>query len=299
MDVETLTLPFRFAFMQNAFLIAALAAVPTALLSCFLVIRGQALVGDAVAHAILPGVVLAHIIGVPLILGAFAAGMTCTVVTGYLANNSRVKQDTVLGVVFSGMFGLGLVLHVAAESGAHLDHILFGNTLGADRGALWTTGLIGAGVTLGIAAKWKDLLLCGFDPAQARACGLWAGVLHYGFLSALSLTVVATLSATGLILAIGLLITPGAIAFLLVRRFQTMLWVAAGVNVAAMLGGTYLAFHLDSAPAPTVVLMLTALFGAAFVRHRWQARRAAVAGRIRGPGQGSGGPVGRQGARAR
>ena len=138
MDVNTLILPFQFAFMQNAFLISIIVSVPTALLSCFLVMKGWALMGDAVSHAILPGIVVASILGIPLLIGAFAAGMTCALATGYLASNSRVKQDTVMGVVFSGMFGLGIVLYVGVETGAHLDHILFGNMLGVEPHELWT-----------------------------------------------------------------------------------------------------------------------------------------------------------------
>ena len=113
MELEALLLPFRFAFMQNAFLISMMVAVPTALLSCFLVLKGWALMGDAVSHAVLPGIVLAYILGIPLIIGAFAAGMTCALATGYLSSNSRVKEDTVMGVVFSGMFGLVIVLYVS------------------------------------------------------------------------------------------------------------------------------------------------------------------------------------------
>ena len=123
-------LPFEFAFMQKAFLMAVLIAPPTALLSCFLVMKGWALMGDAVSHAILPGVVLAYVFGLPLLLGAFVAGMVCALATGYISAHSRVKQDTVMGVVFSGMFGLGMVLYVAIDSDLHLDHILFGNLLG-------------------------------------------------------------------------------------------------------------------------------------------------------------------------
>ena len=132
MDIDTLLLPFRFGFMQNALYISVLVSVPTALLSCFLVVKGWALMGDAVSHAVLPGIVLAYIFGLPLILGAFAAGMTCAVATGYMTDNSRIKQDTVMGVVFSGMFGLGIVLYVSIETNAHLDHILFGNMLGVE-----------------------------------------------------------------------------------------------------------------------------------------------------------------------
>lgn len=273
---ETLLLPFQFEFMRSAFLIALIVSVPTALLSCFLVLKGWALMGDAVSHAVLPGIVLAYILGLPLILGAFGAGMLTAVATGFLTENSRVKQDTVMGVVFSGMFGLGIVLYTAITSDVHLDHILFGNMLGVQPGDLWTAGLISAVVTVALVLKWKDLMLHAFDPAQARASGLRVGLLHYGLLTILSLTIVATLTATGLILAVGLLIAPGAIAFLLARSFGRMLAVAVAVCMAAMLAGVYASFFLDSAPAPTVILILTAIFGAAFLRRQRQTRRAAA-----------------------
>lgn len=276
MDPQTLLMPFSFGFMQNAFLISMIVSVPTALLSCFLVMKGWALMGDAVSHAVLPGIVLAYIFGIPLLIGAFVAGMTCAIATGYLSTNSRVKQDTVMGVVFSGMFGVGIVLYVSVETNAHLDHILFGNMLGVEPNELLTAGLISAVVGVMLVLKWKDLLLHSFDPAQAQASGLWVNALHYGLLAALSLTIVATLSAVGLILAIGLLIAPGAIAFLLVRKFSTMLWVSVLVCMASMLLGTYASFFLDSAPAPTIVLILTAVFIVAFVRRQVQTRRTSL-----------------------
>jgi manganese/iron transport system permease protein len=272
-DLATLMLPFRFPFMQNAFLIAAIVSVPTALLSCFLVLKGWALMGDAISHAILPGIVLAYVLGLPLILGAFAAGMFTAVATGFLSGNSRIKPDTVMGVVFSGMFGLGIVLFVAVDSDVHLDHILFGNMLGVERHELWQAGIISAVVTLILALKWRDWLLHAFDPAQARTSGLAVGWLHYGLLALISLTIVATLTAAGLILAVALLIAPGAIAYLLVREFRTMLWVAVAVCMGAMLAGTYASFFIDSAPAPTIVLVLTAVFLLAFARRLAQNRR--------------------------
>ena len=272
--IETLLMPFQFPFMQNAFLISVLVAVPTALLSCFLVLKGWALMGDAISHAVLPGIVLAYITGVPLILGAFGAGMICALLTGFLASNSRVKQDTVMGVVFSGMFGIGIILYTSIESGAHLDHILFGNLLGVGPEDLRTAGAISLVVSLLLVLRWKDLLLHAFDPAQARVSGLPVALLHYGLLTLLSMTIVATLSATGLILAVGLLISPGAIAFLLVRSFGRMLAVAVAVNLAAMLGGTYASFFIGSAPAPTIILILTAIFVLAFLRRLHLAHRA-------------------------
>ncbi len=279
MDLDALLLPFAFGFMRNAFAISVLVSVPTALISCYLVLKGWALMGDAVSHAVLPGIVLAYILGIPLIVGAFAAGMTCAIATGYLSHNSRVKRDTVMGVVFSGMFAVGIVLYVSVHTDVHLDHVLFGNMLGVEPHELWTAGLISLAVTAAIALKWKDLLLHSFDPAQAQASGLPVVWIHYGLLAALSLTIVATLTAAGLILAVSLLIGPGAVAFLLVRSFGRMLLVAVAVCMASMLTGAYLSFFLDSAPAPTIVLVLTAVFIVAFVRRlivtRGRSRRAA------------------------
>jgi manganese/iron transport system permease protein len=272
--IEALIQPFQFPFMQNAFLVALIVAPPTALLSCFLVLKGWALMGDAVAHAVLPGIVLAYLAGLPLLLGAFAAGLGTALLTGWVADNSRVKRDTVMGVVFSGMFALGTVLFVAFPSDLHLDHILFGNMLGVGQGDLWTALLIAGPVTLTLALKWRDLMLMAFDPAQAQVSGLPTGVLHYGLLAILALTIVATLSSVGLILAIGLLIAPGAIAFLLTRSFGAMLATATLVCTGAMVTGVWASFHLDSAPAPTIVLILTALFLLAFLRRRLALARA-------------------------
>ena len=271
---EVLFAPFAFPFMQNAFLICLLVAIPTALLSCFLVLKGWALMGDAISHAVLPGIVLAFLAGIPLLIGAFVAGMFCAIASGYLSDNSRVKEDTVLGVVFSGMFGLGLVLYASVDTNVHLDHILFGNLLGVDQFDLLTTGMISTAISALIFLKWKDILLHSFDPIQAKASGLPVLIIHYGLLAAISLTVVATLSAAGLILAIGLLITPGAIAYLISRSFAKMILTAIATNLCAMLGGVYLSFFIDSAPAPTIILVLTVLFVIAFVFKMWRTKRA-------------------------
>lgn len=276
--IETLLQPFTFPFMQKAFLICLLVAPPTALLSCFLVLKGWALMGDAVSHAVLPGIVLAYVLGLPLIFGAFAAGMVTALATGFLSENSRVKQDTVMGVVFSGMFALGIVMFVALRTNVHLDHVLFGNMLGIQPEDLRTAGLISLVVCACLLLKWKDLMLHAFDPAQARTSGLPVRLLHYGLLTILSLTIVATLSSTGLILAVGLLIAPGAIAFLTVRRFGAMLVMAVAVNLIGMLGGVYASFFLDSSPAATIILVLTAIFILAFVRRVSLNRRRQMAG---------------------
>ena len=270
--MESLFFPFQFAFMQNAFLVMAIIAVPTSLLSCFLVLKGWALMGDAISHAVLPGVVLAYLLQIPLIIGAFVAGMVCATATGFLAENSRVKPDTVMGIVFSGMFGLGIVLYTQIESDVHLDHILFGNMLGVNAADLWTAGIVALVVSGLIIAKRRDFALHAFDPVQAQAVGLRVGWLHYGLLAMISLTIVATLSAVGIILSIGLLIAPGAIAFLLTRRLSYMLPIAVGVTVFSGLAGVYASFYLDSAPAPTVILVLTIIFVAAFIRANLRVR---------------------------
>jgi len=271
--LSTLLLPFQFDFIVYALIIAVLVAVPMALLSCFLVLRGWSLMGDAVSHAVLPGVVLAYIAGLPLAVGAFTAGMGCALATGYLKENSRIKEDTVMGVVFSGMFALGLVMYTQIQSDVHLDHILFGDMLGVGPADLLESGLIAALVTGLLVAKWRDLLLYAFDPAQAMAMGLPVRLLHYGLLVLLSLTIVGALKAVGIILSVALLIAPGAIAYLVSRRFGRMLWVAVAVAAGCAFLGVYLSFFLDSAPAPTIVLLMTGVFVACFIGVRVKARR--------------------------
>jgi manganese/iron transport system permease protein len=263
--IEFLLAPFQFPFMQMAFVISALVAVPAAILSCYMVLKGWSLMGDAISHAVLPGVVLAYIAGIPLAIGAFAAGMTCAVATGYLKEHSRVKEDTIMGVVFSGMFGLGLVLYTRIQTDVHLDHILFGDMLGIGWSDVLETGIIAAIVTGAALLRGRDLLLFVFDPQQAGAIGLRTRVLHYGLLTILSLTIVAALKAVGIILAIAMLVAPGAVAFLLTKRFEHMLLAAIAVAVSASLVGVYISFFLDSAPAPTIVLLMTLAFILAFV----------------------------------
>ena len=256
--------PFQFPFMVTAMAIAVMVAVPTALLSCFLVLKGWSLMGDAISHAVLPGVVLAYIAGLPLGVGAFAAGMGCALSVGYLKENSRIKEDTVMGVVFSGLFGLGIVLYTSIQTDVHLDHILFGDILGVGAGDLIQTGVIALVVTLIVLAKWRDLLLFIFDPQQAGAIGLPVRVLHYGLLALLSLTIVAALTAVGIVLVIALLVAPGAIAYLISKRFAPMMLIAVTVSVLSSLAGIYASFFIDSAPAPTIVLLMSATFVVTF-----------------------------------
>ncbi|NKK69712.1 iron chelate uptake ABC transporter family permease subunit [Rhizobium leguminosarum bv. viciae] len=263
--VDTLLSPFQFGFMVNALVISVLVAIPMALLSCFLVLKGWSLMGDAISHAVFPGVVIAYIIGIPFAVGAFVAGMFCAIATGFLKDNSRIKQDTVMGIVFSGMFGLGLVLYVKIQSDVHLDHILFGDMLGVSWRDIGQSAVIAAITAVILGVKWKDFLLHAFDPAQAKAVGLRINLLHYGLLALISLTIVGALQAVGIILSIAMLIAPGAIAFLLTRKFSTMLLLCVAIAVIGSFVGVYLSFFIDSAPAPTIVLVLAIGFVLAFI----------------------------------
>ncbi|WP_318520155.1 metal ABC transporter permease [Photobacterium leiognathi] len=263
--IATLVSPFQFTFMQQAFYIVILVAIPTALLSCFLVLKGWSLMGDAISHAVLPGIVLAYVFSIPFIIGAFIAGMFCALATGYLKENSRIKEDTIMGVVFSAMFALGIVLITKIHSNIHLDHIIYGDPLGTSWQEIIEAGVIALLVVTLCLLKGKDLLLFIFDPQHAQAIGLPTKVLHYGLLSLLSLAIVTALKAVGMILVISMLIAPGATAFMLTRQFQSMLIISLLIAVFNSVLGLYLSFFIDSAPGPTIILLLTANFIGVFI----------------------------------
>jgi manganese/iron transport system permease protein len=263
--LDWLLTPLNFEFMRRALLVAVLVGAVCSVLSCYLVLKGWSLMGDAVSHAVLPGVVIAYVLNLPLALGAFAAGLLCAVGTGYLKDNSRVKEDTVMGIVFSGMFGFGLVLFTRVETDQHLNHILFGNMLGVTARDVLETAVVGGFTLTAVLLKRRDLLLYCFDPQHARAIGLATHTLHYGLLALLSLTIVASMKAVGIILVVAMLIAPGAIAYLLCDRFERMLVVAAAVAIGSSVVGTIVSFHIDGATGPCIVLIQMAAFIAAFV----------------------------------
>ena len=252
--------PFQYGFMLQAMGMGALVAAVGAVLSCFLVLRGWSLMGDAISHAVLPGVVLAYIAGIPLALGAFASGLFCALATGWIKANSRIKEDTVMGVVFTGLFAFGLVLFSRTPSDLHLDHILFGNILGISSAQLRETGLLSSVVLGVILALRRDLLLICFDPSHAQALGKSVRGLTYLLLVLLSLAIVASMKTVGLILVIAMLVTPGATALLLTKRFDRMLIVAVTVAVASSVIGVYVSFFLDGSPAACIVLLQTIAF---------------------------------------
>ena len=271
------TEPLTHEFMQRGLVIAVLVGTVCALLSCYLVLKGWSLMGDAISHAVLPGIVLAYLWSIPLVLGAFAAGLICTTGAAYLREHCRVKEDAVMAVVFSGMFALGLVLFVKVDSDQHLNHILFGNMLGVRWSDVIETALIAAPISAIVIAKRRDLLLFCFDPAHARAMGLPVGLLHYGLLALVALAIVASLKAVGVILVIAMLITPGAIGFLLAKQFGMLTLIAVAAAVFSCVIGTIASFHLDAATGPTIVMVQTMVFLAAlaFSQARASYRRRA------------------------
>jgi manganese/iron transport system permease protein len=262
--IDFIAVPLSYGFMQRALVMAVLVGAVCAALSCYLVLKGWSLMGDAISHAVLPGIVVAFVLGLPLAVGAFVAGLGCAVATGYLKDNSRVKEDTVMGIVFSGLFGFGLVLFTKVETDQHLNHILFGNILGVTARDLGETGLIAVATLLVVLTKRRDLLLYCFDPQHAQAIGLPVRTLHYGLLILLSLTIVAALKAVGIILVVAMLIAPGAIAYLLTDRFERMLGIAAAIATGSSVFGTLLSFHIDGATGPVIVLVQMAVFVVAF-----------------------------------
>lgn len=255
--------PFQHAFMREAFFIAALVAAVCSVLSCYLVLKGWSLMGDAVSHAVLPGIVIAYVVGAPLAVGAFLSGLLCAGATGWIKSHSRLKEDTVMGIAFTGLFALGLVLFTKVESDQHLNHILFGSPLGIERESLWQAIIAGGLTLLIVLAKRKDLLLFCFDASQARAVGLNTTFLHYLLLSLLALTIVASLQAVGIILTVAMLITPGCIAYMLTDRFGRMLWIAAASSISSALVGTYASFRLNASPGACIVLAQAGVFIAA------------------------------------
>ena len=276
--MDLLTAPFAHGFMLEALGIGLLVGTACALLSCYIVLKGWSLLGDAVAHAVLPGVVLASAAGLPLALGAFAAGMACALGAGFVQSHSRVKEDTALGVVFTGMFAAGLVLLAFLTTEAHVTHILFGNILGIEAEDFWQTLLVGGATLLLLAFKGRDLILFCFDVGHARSIGLNTTALRYLFLALLSAAVVAGVQAVGVILVVALLITPGCIGYLLADRFGRMAAISVAAAAVSVLGGLAASFHVNVSPAGAIVCLLSLLFAVALLlapRHGLLAARRA------------------------
>lgn len=252
--------PFVYPFMQDALLTALVVSIVCAVLSCYLILKGWSLMGDAISHAVLPGVVLAYVIGLPLAAGAFGSGLFCALSVGYLKENSRIKEDTVMGIVFSGMFAFGLVIFTKVETEQHLMHILFGNLLGVTHSELIQTIILSTLILAIIILKRKDFLLYCFDPSHSRVVGQKPRILHYTLLILLSLTIVSAMQVVGVILVVAMLISPGVTAYILSKRFDYMLIIATFVSVFTSILGTIISYHIDGATGACIVLLQALVF---------------------------------------
>ena len=257
--------PMRHEFMVRALLVSALVGSVCGLLSCYMTLKGWALMGDAVSHAVLPGVVLAYALGLPFSLGAFVFGVGSVATIGFVQQKSRIKEDTVIGLVFTGFFALGLVLVSNVRSNIDLFHILFGNVLGISGSDIQQTLVISAVVLSVLVLFRRDLLMFCFDPTHARSIGINTGVLHYLLLSILSLAAVAGLQTVGIILVVAMLVTPGATAYLLTDRFDRMTLLAVASSVISSVVGVLVSYWTDRSPAGCIVLVQTGLFVLAFL----------------------------------
>ena len=257
--------PLAHEFMVKAVLVSMLVGVVCSVLSCYMTLKGWALMGDAVSHAVMPGVVIAYLLNIPLAIGAFVFGVGSVVAIGFIKSKTRIKEDTVIGLVFTGFFALGLVLISKTQSSVDLTHILFGNVLGISDGDIIQTIVISVIALVTIAIFRKDFLLFCFDQTHARSIGINTVALYYTLLSLLSLTAVAGLQTVGIILVVAMLVTPGATAYLLTDRFDYMMLLATVSGVFSSVMGLYASYYLDASTGGCIVVVQTLLFVLAMI----------------------------------
>lgn len=257
--------PLQYDFLVRAIWVSAFVGLVCAVLSCYITLKGWSLMGDAVSHAVVPGVVVAYALNIPFSVGAFIFGFGATVAIGYVKSKTRLKEDAVIGVVFTGFFAFGLVLVTKIPSNIDLFHILFGNVLGISQSDIVQTLVAGTITLVVIFLRRKDLLLFCFDPNHAKAIGLNTQFMYYTLLSVLALTIVTALQTAGIILVIAMLVTPGATAYLLSDRFEYMLAISIASSVFSCIMGTYLSYHFDLSTGGSIVVVLTLIFIVAMV----------------------------------
>lgn len=257
--------PLQFEFMTRALLITVVAAVTCAVLSVWLVHIGWSLMGDAVSHAVLPGVAISYILGWPFAVGAFIFGAGAVALIGVVRSTTRIKPDAAIGVVFTSLFALGLVIVSKTPSQTDLGHILFGNVLGVSDADIVQVLVIGAIATTILLLKRRDLTLLAFDRAHADAIGINSKWLSAMMLALLALTVVVTLQAVGILLVVAMLVTPGVTASLLTKRFDRLLVLSIVITVIAAVTGLYLSYYLDASAGGSVVLAQSAAFLVAYL----------------------------------
>lgn len=264
--LDWLTTPLTYGFMQRAIVAAVLVGIVCSVLGTYVVLRGMAFLGDALAHTILPGVVVAFLIGWPLAVGALIMGVLTALGIGALSNRGYLKEDTAIGVVFAGFFALGIaLLSLSGNYAVDLAHFLFGNLLGVSTGDLLVIIGLGTAVLLVIFLFYKEFMVVSFDPVLATTLRLPTNFLRYLMLVLIAVTIVVALQVVGIALMLAMLITPAAAASLLSRRLPSMMAIAAAIGAISGLVGVYASFHLDIASGPSVVLVATLIFLFVFI----------------------------------
>lgn len=258
--LEHLLTPFHYDYMVKAMLVSAVIGVVCAALSSFITLKGWSLMGDALAHSIVPGVALAYMGGVPFAIGAFVAGMLAALGMGYVRSATRIREDAVIGIVFTAFFAAGLLLISLFPSNISLKSIIFGNILGIANPDIAQMLIISGVCMLIVALKWKDLVLCSFDRIQAKVVGLNVRLLDMLLLGLLAATAIAALQTVGACLVVAMLVTPGATAYLLTDRFGTMMLLAMLMGGLTSLLGAYASYFLDGSTGGCIVVLQTAIF---------------------------------------
>lgn len=278
--IDVLIEPLAYGFVQRGLAVTLVASIVCALLSCWLVLIGWSLMGDAVSHAVLPGVVLAYAFALPFALGALVFGLGAVALIGGVRDTTKLKEDTAIGVVFTSLFALGLVLVSVTPSQVDLSHILFGNVLGVSSQDVLLVGASGAGVAAVLLVRRRDLTLYAFDPAHAHAVGISPRRISALLLGLLAVTVVVALQAVGVILVVAMLIIPGATAYLLTSRMARMLVIAPVMASVCAVVGFMASYALDASAAGCVVVAQGVAFTLAYVgvrvRGRLRTRRVAL-----------------------
>lgn len=263
--IEPLLTPLQYDYMLKAIFVSGVIGGVCAFLSCFITLKGWSLMGDALSHSVVPGVAVAYYAGWPFAAGAFVTGLLAAVGMGFVKANTRLREDAVIGVVFTAFFALGLLLISLYPSQVDLRSIVFGNILGISNPDIVQVLIISGVTLLVLGFKWRDLLLFCFDPNQARALGLNTTVLHFTLLTLLSATAVAALQTVGACLVVAMLVTPGATAYLLTDRFGKMIGIATSMGVGTSIVGAYGSYFFDGSTGGCIVTLQSALFVAALV----------------------------------
>ena len=262
---EGLLIPFDYEYMRNAMLVSTVIGAVCGLLSCFVALKGWSLLGDALSHAVVPGVALAWILGLPFALGAFASGMLAAWFMGFVRRNSRIREDAAIGVVFTAFFGLGLVLLTLYPSNIRLQTVIFGNVLGIAPEDAVQMMVVAAGVLLVMALRGRDMTLWAFDAAHAHAIGLDTRLLQVLLLGCVAAVAVAAMVAVGAVLVIAMLVAPGATAYLLTDRFGRMMAGATAIGAGTAFAGAYLSYFLDGSTGGVIVALQALIFTAVLV----------------------------------